>query len=300
MKKIMTSLISLLMILVVLPVISVTASAENYVKGWDGNADNSCFFDAADLFTKSQEEELTEKVRETAQKLKMNIIVFAAGPSYSMSDASTENFADSAYDETFGKDTDGVFFFMDLTGDVPAYDYISTSGKAVLYYQDHISDMFDKINTYLPSSGSDYSLHTDDFADAVVCFLGQLSEYHGKKSYYYDSDSGKYFYYKNGELMITQKPPLRKRMIVLVFALPVGIIAAIVYYFSIKSKYKFKASVNPNVYVSSEDTRFTRREDRFIRTYTTRTKIETSSGGSGGHSSGGGGGGGHGGGGSHR
>ncbi len=98
--------------------------------------------------------------------------------------------------------------------------------------------------------------------------------------------------------MISKEPPLRKRLTILLFALPAGAVAAIIYYFSIKSTYKFKASMNPNVYVSSEDTRFVRREDRFIRTYTTKTKIETSSGG--GHGGGGGGGGGHGGGGSHR
>ncbi len=299
MKKFTIAVISLLMISALLPALSVTAFAENYVKGWNGDVSGSCFFDGADIFSDEQEAELTEKIRETAQRLEMNILVFAAGPSYSMSDGETERFADGFYDEAFGKDTDGVFFFMDLTGDVPAYDYISTSGKAVLNYQDHISDMFEEINAYLPSSGSDYSLHTDDFANAVVCFLGQLSEYNGKKSYYYDGDSGKYFYYKNGELVISKEPPLRKRLTILLFALPAGAVAAIIYYFSIKSTYKFKASMNPNVYVSSEDTRFVRREDRFIRTYTTKTKIETSSGG--GHGGGGGGGGGgHGGGGSHR
>lgn len=314
-KRFISAVFSLLTFIALLPALAVTSAAAkdegysqdangsvngNYAKGWDGDYTKSLFYDTANIFSDDEKAELTEYVQEAAQELEMNIFVFAAGPSYYMSDEKTEIFADDSYDEYFGEDTDGVFFFMDFTGKKPAYDYISTSGKAVPYYQDDISDIFSSVNSYLPpSSVSEYSQFKDDISDAVITFISELKYYRGGDTAYYDDDSGKYFYYENNKLIITDKPPLKARLKVLIFAVPAGIIAAFIYFFSIKKAYKFKSSANPNVYISSEDTQFIRRDDRFIRTYTTKTKIESSSssGGSGGGHSGGGG---HGGGGSHR
>lgn len=300
MKKFVTAAFTLLMTLIMLPAAPLSASAkENYHQGWNGDASASRFIDNVDFFSDSEEAEINKKVQETAEQLEMNILIIAAGYDYYMSDEQTENFCDDSYDTTFGMDTDGVFFFMDFTGKKPAYDYISTSGKAVLFYQDYIDEIFDAVNSYLPSSDSDYTQYTDEIADGIDCFLGQLSEYQGSKSYYYDSDSGKYFQYKDGKLVITTSKPLRARLKALLFAIPIGAVAGLIFFFATKSAYKFKNSANPNVYVSSEKTRFIHREDRFIRTYTRKTKIESSSGGRSG-GGGGGGGGGHGGGGSHR
>ena len=81
-----------------------------------------------------------------------------------------------------------------------------------------------------------------------------------------------------------------------------GIVIALIMFFSIKSTYKFKKSCDSSVYVERNETDFTVRDDRFIRQYTTKTKIESSSSSGGSHHSGGGshGGGSHGGGGRHR
>ncbi len=300
MKKTIFIITALLISLFTLNTATISASAaETEAMGWDGNLENSYLEDDADLFTDDEEEELTEKIRDKAQELEMNIVVFVAGSGFSyFSDSETEDFADDSYDAICGMNTDGLFYYMDFSGKQPAYDYISTSGKAVLFYQDYIDDIFQTILPYLPPSGSDYTEYTGDIKDAISVFLGQLSSYEGDKSYYYDGDSDYYFYYENDKLVITKEKPLRARLKVLIFAVPAGLIVALVYYFVMKHKYKFKSSTNPNVYVSPGDTRFTHREDRFLRTHTSRTKIESSSGGS--RGGGGGGGGGHGGGGCHR
>lgn len=248
---------------------------------------------------------LTMLVQNKAEELDMNIFVFIADEKCrNFSDYRTECFSDDTYDEMYGEDTNGVFYFMDFSGKKPAYDYISTSGKAVLMYEKNIQSIHNACQALLPpSSVTDYSEYTDDVADAISQFLTQLDYYYKDKSsgYYHDESSGKYFYYKGDNLVISYSPPLSVRMRPLIFAFPVGIISAIIFYFVTKSKYKFKASVNPVAYVSHEETQFIHKDDRFIRTYTTKTKIETNSGGG---SSGGGGGhshsGGHGGGGSHR
>lgn len=262
-----------------------------------GISDNYGFFDDDEL------DGLTMLVQEKAEELDMNIFVFIAGESYrNFSDYETECFADDKYDEIYGEDTDGVFYFMDFSRKSPAYDYISTSGKAVLMYESNIQSIHDACQSLLPPSNvSDYSEYSDDVASAISQFLTQLDYYYKDKpsGYYHDESSDKYFYYKGDNLVVSYSPPLSVRMRPLLFAVPTGIIAAFIFYFVTKSRYKFKSSANPVAYVSHEETQFIQKDDRFIRTYTTKTKIETNSGGShggGGHSSGGG----HGGGGSHR
>ena len=69
-----------------------------------------------------------------------------------MQDSETSTFCDRAYDEWFGPDTDGVFFFIDMTGKRPAYDYISTAGKAILFYDGVTDDIREATYEYLPSS----------------------------------------------------------------------------------------------------------------------------------------------------
>lgn len=289
MKKFVTAAFTLLMTILTLPVVPVSASAkENNAAGWSGDSSKSLFIDNADLFTESEEEEITEEIQEASEKLELNIIILAAGSEYYMGDEQTERFSDDSYDQTFGADTDGVFYFMDFTGKQPAYDCISPSGKGMVYYKSHIDDILDEVYYYLPSSDLDPADYTDDIKDAISCFLGLLSEYSNSDSYYYDDYSERYYYYEDDELVITRSKPFKARLKALVFALPIGLIAALIYFFVMKHVYKFKSSANPNVYVSSEDTRFIHREDRFIRTYTTKRKIETSSGGG---SRGGGGGG---------
>lgn len=302
MKKL---LIILITVFTLLPMSIMTASAGTYENGWSGDSSKSKVIDNYGFFDDDMLKAMNLLVQQSSEKLEMNICIFIADDAYKMTDYETECFADDTYDEMYGEDTDGVFYFMDFTGEKPAYDYISTSGKAVLFYESYTEKIFDAIAPNLPPSGlGDYSGYSDDIASAISQFLTQIDYYYGNKNlkYYHDESSDKYFYYKNDELVISDKPPFVKRLKILLFAVPAGLITALIYFFATKSKYKFKASANPVVYVSHDETNFTQRDDRFIRTYTTKTKIESSSSSSGSHGSSGGHShsGGHGGGGSHR
>ena len=82
----------------------------------------------------------------------------------------------------------------------------------------------------------------------------------------------------------------------------VSSIIALIVGLCIRSKYKFKKSLNPTNYICQNDSKFLESSDTFLRQYTTKTRIQSSSGGGGGggghsHSSGGHS---HGGGGHHR
>lgn len=304
-----------MMILFILPLFTFDSHAENSAAGWSGDSSLSGVEDEADMFREHPEalDLLQEDVKKASQSLQMNIYILIAGPEHRMSDSEVEKYCDEAYDRRFGNDTDGVFLFIDMTGKRPAYDYLSTAGTAILFYQDDVDAILDAACSYLPSSdsvteGKDYSY---DVKYTIGAFLRQLESYQedfrsGLK-YYYDPKTHKYIYYFNGELKITKFKPPAVYLKALAIALVGGGIVHLITYFVAKSNYKFKAKTDPKIYLSREETRFNFRDDHLLRSNTTKTYISSNSSGGGHHSSGGhrsGGshhsGGSHGGGGRHR
>lgn len=278
-------------------------AAKNYHAGFSGDSGKSRLVDERGFFEDYKEDydKLNELIQDTSEKLNMNILIFAAGTP--RNDSTTEIFADDSYDEIFGEDTDGVFYYLDLSGKYGLYDYISTSGEAVLKYEKHIDNIFYALDAYLPKSGE--AVHEEDIYGAISAFLGQLEKYADHHptmfEYYHDESSGKYFHYSGGELRITKTKPLILFVKPFFVSLAISFVIMLIVYFCIKSSYKFKSSTNPSVYISTNASRFTQRSDMLIRTYTNKTHIQSSSGG--GSRSGGGGhshSGGHGGGGHHR
>lgn len=276
---------------------------ENYSRGFDGNTDISGIVDGSGLLESDELETLDSVVKTYSDKLKMNILIYISD-SY-MSDSDTEIFCDDSYDSTYGEDTDGVFYYIDNSGKIPAYDYISTSGKAVLMYEDYKEDIFSYLDNFLPPSGT--AMTNENLDGAIMGFLNRLEYYYDdssqSKDYYYDESSGKYFYYDSGNLIIAKTKPsqLVRRQIIFSFIVSaiIGIIVAVCTYFIIKSHYKFKKGQSSGVYLSTEKSGFSVREDRYLRSHVSKHKIESSSGGSHGgshHSHSGG----HGGGGHHR
>lgn len=303
MKKSVLIIVNIVLIIAILGLLGIQSAAKtDLAKGFDGNSIYSGFLDNSGLA--ENPDELTELIQKTSEELKMNIFIYVAGASDSYrSDYDIEVFADDFYDEIYGEDTDGIFYYMDLSGRSPAYDYISTSGKAVLLYQKHIDRIFSRLDNYLPPSGQ--TVYPENVENAVKEFLSAVTAYSkiapSSTSYYYDESSGKYMFMKNGEFVVSRHKPMIYNIILLLACMVFGLLVAVIVYFVTKSRYRFKKSQNSVVYVRNDKTVFHRSTDTFIRTYTTKHKIETSSGG--GRSGGGGGhshSGGHGGGGHHR
>lgn len=300
--------VTILSVLLLLPVFTVNVSAkDNLAEGWSGSGEDSILVDNAGIFDEKTLFSLMEKVQDTSEKLELNIIILLGGPALFMSDSETEAYCNESYDDIFGENSDGIMLFMDFSGKSPAYDYISTSGSARLDYDSRIDNILDSYWDLMPpSTVSDYSAYSSDIAEAVETFLFQLEYYRGKGSgkLFHDEEKDLYIYTEKGETVVTSSKPFRAMLPVLLYAFPVGAVAGVIFFFVTKSHYKFKKSLNSVNYVSRQETNFYRREDRFIRTHTSKTKIETSSGssGGGGRSGGGGGhsGGSHGGGGRHR
>lgn len=314
MKKLIAALFSVFTLFAVLPALTVTAHAENRAQGWDGNSYASMVDDNYGVFDGNSSEltALNEAVRGCAEELEMNVYIMIAGPAFydfCRSESRSKEFADTAYESIFGKDTDGIFLLLDFTGNKPSNDYISTSGKAILFYQERLDQIISNLVKGLPPSGlDDYTVYHEDVASSVRAFLKDLQKYGGSTKghgYYRDSNTGNYIYFRNGKLVITRHKPLSLVLKILFFAVLIGAIVDIIIYFVSKMGYKFKPTTNSTTYLTHDMTKFNTRGDQFLRTKTTRTYIAdtSSSGRSGGgsRSSGGGhSGGSHGGGGFHR
>ena len=316
MRKTIAALFTVITLFSMLPLFSLTASAAgtNYAQGWNGDTSKCIAEDNYGLFADEPEllDELNDCVKQYSEKLEMNIYILIAGSDYRMSDDATEDFCGEKYDEIFGQDTDGVFFFLDLSGKKPAYDYLSTSGKAVVWYQDIIDPLLDPLYEHLPPSSVDnYVDYRRDIAVGLVklmqCFESCTHRHESDSYYYYGSDTGRYVYFNKGELYVTDsKPPViyrRSALIALIAALVSGGLTNLISFFSTKSKYKLKEKTDARIYTGNHAPSYANNSDVFIRTYTTKTRIQSNSGGGGGgHRSGGGhhSGGTHGGGGRHR
>lgn len=299
MKKSVLIAVNIFLVALMIVILYFQSSAKTDIaKGFDGQSSNSNFVDNADIIENS--DDITELIQQTSEELQMNIYVYIAGSSdYNKSDYEIETFADSSYDEIFGEETDGVFYYIDLSGRSPAYDYISTSGKAVLLYQKNIDNIFSQLDNYLPASGQ--TVYSEDIENAIEEFLNLLKRDSNKipssMEYYYDESSGKYMFMKNGEFLVSRNKPITYNLFFMGICIIIGLVTTVIVYFVTKHRYKFKKSQNSMVYVKNEKTVFNKNIDMFIRTYTTKHKIETSSSsgsrGGGGHSGGGHGGGGH-------
>lgn len=276
---------------------------DTYEFAYCGVVDNKGLFDFDEL------ERANEVVLDTAEDLNIYICIELGDTYYG--DERVTDYCNDTYDETFGDDTNGVYYYIDLAGNYDAVDHISTSGRPCLIYTDYendgtdnrVDEIFSSLDYYLPSSGE--PIYSDDILNAIVHFCQLLKEYDEKGpkllSYSYDSADDNYLYIWNDELILSEHKPL----FVMLKFLPVGIIVGgiitIISILIITSSYKFKKSYAASSYVSKNKTVFKIKTDDFMREYTTKVKIESSSGGSGGHHGGGGshGGGGHHGGGSH-
>lgn len=168
---------------------------------------------------------------------------------------SSQIYAENTYDKLFGQRTDGVLLFIDND---TQYDRLVTSGDLLVEYEKYTDSFLDDITPCLRNK--DYVSAVEEFVDHI-----DLAEYKRAKF-------------------------LKTTLIGLVVAVVVSLIVCL----SIAHSYKTLKKYEARNYEAKENTRFNRKEDRFLREYTTKTKIESNSGsggsrGGGGRSHGGGG-----------
>ncbi len=267
-------------------------------------------FDEANHLNSDEYAECLDLLQDAANQTGMNVgLVLGA---QERSEYTIQSLADSSYDSMFGKNTNGLLYYMDLSGAYSPYDYISTSGLGQFYYTnsekvDRINAIFDDVFPYLTPAGS------EDVPAAVEMLAEDIVYYYEAgipdRYYVYDDVYDKYMYVEDGEIIYSPTLPLSRvdmsavigKLVMLgFFGFVVGGIVALIVFFCVKHHYKFKVSLSPTAYINRKNLVIHRQHDNFIRTYTTRVKIESSSGGGRGGGGGGRSSGGHGGGGRHR
>ena len=258
---------------------------------------NCQLYDPDVLFSEMEQEELSRLIRETSDKIDMYIAVQIINSGDEMNDFETEAFADDRYDELFnpqsGTDTDGLMLVLNMP---THYPYITTSGIGEMYYYNANSD--NRINLMI-SHLIGY-LRNNDNAGAVRQFCEDAVYYYNqgvpRNARTYSYNTRLYSYVKNGKLVRSKTLPLSYRLnygVGLIAGAICAVLTGLISFAVIKSRYKFTKSLSASNYISDRDTTFYQRDDMFIRTHTTKTRIDTNRGG------GGGGGGGFGGGSSH-
>lgn len=253
-------------------------------------------YDLEDVIPDQEEDALHAEITALSNELDIYVAVVIAGTETiweNAGDSTIQSMADEFYDELFNPqsdvDTDGILL---LINDVTYYDYLSTSGAAQLYFTNSEAD--DRVYDLLGALSPD--LKAGDYAGAVslFCDLARSCWEQGIPSgyYVYDDDRGQYGYEAEGALCWSESLPFRYlyswtgnflRWTIL------GAIVAVICYFMIKRHYRFKTAPNPTSYVCQNKTEFRARTDTFLRTHTSKTRINTNSGGGGGGGSRGGG-----------
>lgn len=265
----------------------------------------SFLIDDAEMLSDTEETKLTEMIRETAQHIDMNILVYVSGHAIGGPDSDTLYYCEDLCLEYYDKSEDSVVLYMDLAGhgdtSYAPYDYIYTRNRARFYYPGEeedcgdniIAGIFSDMNPHLPRGN-------EDAYAAIDVFLWDLEFYYdygpSDLRYFYIADTGKYVSLNNdGSLVHSDSRPVEWGKWIMI-GIVGSLVVTLIVFLCIKNHYKFKSAPSSLQYVRDGEIKYGQRSDVFIRKYQIKTKRSTSSGGGGGGggtSSGGGGGGNH-------
>lgn len=250
------------------------------------SAATSIIDDMAGLYTESQLEELKKKQQEVSDLTGWNIAVVTSNVGLGENGTNAMRFAEDYYDENFGSESSSVVYLIDLD-----YRHFAMDGDVLDYFNGT------RLDRMIDDCEKKYFNYDD---------VGNLEKfyYHLEKNYNAgtvarDPDIG-----RKGEDFVPSDGVITVNgydVTMLLGGMIMGGIAAAIGIAIVLSRYKLHHVPTANCYLNGNNINFYRREDRFVREYTTRTRIDSGSsgggGGGGGHSHGGShhGGGGHGG-----
>lgn len=214
-------------------------------------------FDDCNVLTAEEIIDLTEHLQNCADEVQINVAVLI---SEDTDRNGARDFTDVFAEDIYGKNSNTIVYLINLNDN---YDYISCSGIAEDYYSDSTIDyILDNTSTYLTSSNMDFSGAISTFGDLIVSCKYQNQSQVGKNP-----------------------------MVIIAMGFVVSLIISLITCGIIASSYKKHIQISVQNYANSQGAiNFTKREDRFLRTHTTKTPKESNNGGSSsGHVSSGGG-----------
>lgn len=233
--------------------------------------------DMAGLYSQSEIEELEKRQEEVAEITGWNIAVVTTDTGFGTDGIDACDYAEEYCYDTFGSDPDSVVYLIDID-----YRWISIDGDLMNYFNSY------RFNTMMDECERHY-MNYDDVENLESFYyylehfyragtveygtdIGALGDDFEDSIEYYDDD----YYYEDG--ISTGQGVL--------CGLIAGVIGAIISVSVVIARYKFHYSPSANCYLNSKNIDMYRREDVFVREYTTRTRISDSSSGGGGRSGG--------------
>ena len=236
------------------------------------SAAESIIDDKAGLYTQSDLAELEAKQQAVSDLTGWNIAVVTTDTGFGTDGARAMRYAEDYYDDKFGSNSSSVVYLIDLD-----YRHFCMDGDLLNYFN---TKRLDKMITDCEEEYFAY----DDVGN-LETFYYYLEYYYNSGTVAYDSNVG-----AKDESFVPKDGIVKEYNITMLLAgMTTGAIAAAIGIAVVLSRYKFHHAPTANCYLNSNTINIYRRQERFVREYTTRTRID--SGGSG--SSSGGGGGGH-------
>ena len=256
----MKRILSLLFVLLLLPVLIFTASAEQRV----------FVIDNAQLLSDSEEAALRDVISDLCFVYEMDIVILTEN---SLNGARPQDHADDFYDYN-GYSEDGLLFLLSME---ERDWYISTCGDARYVLTDYgIQQVADAALPYL-SAGAYY--------DAFQAFLAALPEYFdafaaGAPIDGYADYSGDYYHGDQEEILYYEEPFEPSFFVALLVGIAVAAITVLIMRMCMNTK---RPQHSAAVYMNNNSYRVTQHRDMFLYSNVTKTRRQqnTSSGGGG-------------------
>lgn len=221
---------------------------------------NEKIYDFAELLTEEEEKQLYDKVKEFIANTNLDLAIVTINTNVK---DSTQEYADDFYDYN-DFSIDGLAFVIDMQNRI---FYISTAGKAMLYYNDY------RIEYIL--SALDQEMYNHEYFNACNTLISQLTEYY---NHGFSDNADKYVVI--GTQIYRKTPYLLLSIIAVVSAIIGTLILAL------RNK-KIKLATNSNDYFDNKSFEITKDTKEFISSNTSRVYIPPADSDGGGSSGGG-------------
>lgn len=221
---------------------------------------NEKIYDFAELLTEEEEKQLYDKVKEFIANTNLDLAIVTINSNVK---DSTQEYADDFYDYN-DFSIDGLAFVIDMQNRI---FYISTAGKAMLYYDDY------RIEYIL--SALDQEMYNHEYFNACNTLISQLTEYYDSG---FSDNADKYVIVGT---QIYRKTPYLLLSIIAVVSATIGTLIL-----ALHNK-KVKLASNSNDYFDNKAFEITKDTKELISSNTSRIYIPPTDSGGGGSSGGG-------------
>lgn len=221
---------------------------------------NEKIYDFAELLTEEEEKQLYDKVKEFIANTNLDLAIVTINSNVK---DSTQEYADDFYDYN-DFSIDGLAFVIDMQNRI---FYISTAGKAMLYYDDY------RIEYIL--SALDQEMYNHEYFNACNTLISQLTEYYDSG---FSDNADKYVIVGT---QIYRKTPYLLLSIIAVVSATIGTLIL-----ALRNK-KVKLASNSNDYFDNKAFEITKDTEELISSNTSRIYIPPTDSGGGGSSGGG-------------